>query len=605
MFPEVLLWLILKEQSTRDHYDESSKDISKGTKKADDEKHLSVFDQDGMKIFFTGQRSSSDFSVSFFSAPKRFHHFSIMTAFINGKKITTKRHLENESKYLEVEEDGKTVSIHVNGIPVYDREYYGAPGNEWDYRLDKWHHCSGRWRHWTCEKRRWADEWRGWANKWRNWAEECRNWAQEKHHQEDKGSSGTSVGHHKADAECPKAEEYSKSDKGCHKPGAKYPGFPMPGEGKTSVNEGFSKTNKGQLRPEEEDTRSDKGYFVFPKPGEKNSDLDKGHHRTIKKQHRPEDKGNPGIHRPGEGHDDGHIRTKKGQPRPEEGQSKLGKMYHGSKKSDQASPGHKTSDSVCSEAAMKHKTVSDYNSQAENRKLHIGGYKQLDEENNQHAIKNENRPRKNELKDEKQGPIGENGGLTFESESDRASELNDMRKKSPVYAKVPHKPVLTICGAKGLRTRKPYAKRSKSHIGRNKLCSSRNKSQAGKNRMSDGHRKTTPDSLNGSREVAPDRKKTPVDCKYTPQSRNKGSLPPLQEDKIPLLMRKRLPRRRTHNLPSETRDEKYQFISEISQSLDINSQQQGRLIKMPRTSSCLPSIRGQKFGMDQLPNVTR
>ncbi|ETE67564.1 DnaJ-like subfamily B member 7, partial [Ophiophagus hannah] len=174
-FKEIVeAYKVLSDKSTRNHHDGNSKDTSKGTKKAEDEKHLSVFDQDGIKIFFTRQRSSSDFSVSFFSAPKRFHHFSIMTAIINGKKITTKRHLENESKYLEVEENGKTVSIHVNGIPVYDREFNGSVGSlASDCRLDKGRYRPNRRRFWTYERRQWADEWRQWASKWRDWAEEC------------------------------------------------------------------------------------------------------------------------------------------------------------------------------------------------------------------------------------------------------------------------------------------------------------------------------------------------------------------------------------------------------------------------------------------------
>lgn len=599
----------LSDQSTQDHYNGSSNNTFKGSKRSGSEKHLSVFDQDGIKIFFTGQSSSSDFSVSFFSAPKRFHHFSIMTAFINGKKITTKRHLENESKYLEVEEDGKTVSVHVNGIPLYDR----------DNMMDKGHCCSEKWRFWNYEKRRWADEWRRWANKWRSWAEECRTWAEGGHYQEGRGPS---AGNCWADAEYPQAnEEHPKSDKG-FKPRGKYPGFPMSGEGKTTTNEGHPKTNKGQPQPEDELPKADKGYFIFPKPGERKSGLEEGNLKTIKRQQRPESKGNPGFVRPGERHkdqDEVQVRTKKGQPRPEEGQSRLDKVHSGLQKpdQDQPDPGHKKPDPGCNESPIKLRVVSENNSQAKSRKPHVGEQQQQFEENNQHAMKSEDPLGKNELKDEKRPPNYQNGGSFFEPKPEKGTELHGMRKRSSASLKITPKPQLIACGIKGslvkrkesqIRIKKLCAKRSRSQTGRSKSCSSRNKSQLGKTRISDRESKADSegnDVRNGGREFAPDGKKTPVDCKWTLHSRKKGPLPPLQEDRVQLLTKRKALRRRAHHLPAETRGEKLQSVSETGHLLGINSQRRGRSNKTVQSTAHLPGIRGQKFGLNQLPNVTR
>ncbi|XP_061468951.1 uncharacterized protein LOC133378184 [Rhineura floridana] len=616
-FKEIVeAYKVLSDRTTRDHYDGSSTDTFKETKKTEAEKHLSVFDQDGIKIFFTGQRSSSDFSVSFFSAPKRFHHFSIMTAFINGKKITTKRHLENESKYLEVEEDGKTVSIHVNGIPVFDREINGPSGNDWDYRLDRGYYCPEKYRFWTCERRRWADDWRRWASKWRDWAEECRDWAEGKPHQKDKSSSGAYAGHRRANAaQGPKAsEEHLRSDKGCPSPEGK---FSMPGEGKCDLKEGHYKTNKGQTQPEEEHSKPDKGYFVFPKPGEKNSGPDEGHPKANKKQQRPEeghalsDKYSPGFARLGEGHtdqDEGHVRRKKEQPRPEEGQSRL----------DKGSPGHKKTDPACNEFPMKHKAASEHNSQAAGNRGPHKKQKQEAEGSKPRVVKSKKPLGKNEWKDEKLDPKGENGGSTSESEVGEGTKFGGMQKKSCPDAKLTPKPRLSCCGAKGMplkrrepqiRIRKPYGKRSKSQAGRSMSSyGSRSKFQAGNNRMPDGQSKCELDGndlANGGREVAPKGKQTPLDCKGAPPSRKKGSFPALQEGDISFLPKKRLLRRRAHRLPPETRGEKHQYISETSQLLDINGQRRGRLMKPSLLNAHLPSIQGQKLGVNQLPNVTR
>uniref|UniRef100_A0A674JWI9 Uncharacterized protein n=1 Tax=Terrapene triunguis TaxID=2587831 RepID=A0A674JWI9_9SAUR len=43
-----------------------------------------------------------------------FRSVSTSTTFVNGKRITTKRIVENGQERVEVEEDGELKSIHVN-----------------------------------------------------------------------------------------------------------------------------------------------------------------------------------------------------------------------------------------------------------------------------------------------------------------------------------------------------------------------------------------------------------------------------------------------------------------------------------------------------------
>nr|XP_028563606.1 uncharacterized protein LOC114585270 [Podarcis muralis] len=645
-FKEVVeAYKVLSDRSTRNQYDGGSTETFKETKRSEDEKHLSVFDHDGIKIFFTKQRSSSDFSVSFFSAPKRFHHFSIVTAFMNGKKITTKRHLENESKYLEVEEDGKTVSIHVNGIPVYDRE---INANNWDYRLDRGYYYPEKNRFWTCERRRWAEDWRRWASQWRDWAEECRDWAEGKQHEKDKCFSGANAGHRWAKAaQGPKAsEEHLRSDRGC----------PRPGEGKCDLKEGH-KTNKGLSRPEVEHSKSDKGYFVFPKPGE-NSGPDEGHLKAYKRQqrvdegHPPSDKNSPGVVRLGEGHTDqdkGHATWKKEQPRQDEGQSRP----------DKGSLSHMKPDPVYNESAMKHKVVSEHNPQAGNREPHAGKQKQPAERCNPRAVKSEKLLRKNEPKDDKPESKGEKNRLTLESEPGKGTEFSGMKGKACADTKVAPQTHLTSSGGKVLplkrkepqiRVRKPYGKRSRSQAGRRSSHGGRSKSRAGKNRVPDGQSKAEPGgsssskrldeeqpegndiakepgkgkperndsvegcslgepegngSANGSREVPPEGKQTQADSKGALQGRKKGPLSALLGGDISLPTKHRLLRRTAQSrLLSEVQGEKHQYVSETSQVISMNDQRRRRLTKLPQSSTQLPSIEGQKLGANQFPNVT-
>ncbi|XP_026521132.1 uncharacterized protein LOC113410687 [Notechis scutatus] len=616
-FKEIVeAYKVLSDKGTRNHHDGSSKDTSKGTKKAEDEKHLSVFDQDGIKIFFTRQRSSSDFSVSFFSAPKRFHHFSIMTAIINGKKITTKRHLENESKYLEVEENGKTVSIHVNGIPVYDREFNGSVGSlASDCRLDKGRYRPNRRRFWTYERRQWADEWRQWASKWRDWAEECRDWAE----RNNKTKNQDNAGHHQANAsEHPKAsQEHLKSDKNCPRPGGNLHGFPMPGEGKCDSKEGHSKTNKGSPQSEEEHFKPDTGYFVFPKPGEKNPQVDEGHPKSSKRQPKPEEGNilrNVGIVKSGDGpanQDEGHHRTKYGKPRSEDGQARPGKMHLGLQKSDQESPSPKNSDPRGNVTPRKH--ISECNSQAETGEPHTEKQEPQSEGNKSHAVNLE----KKDLKDEKLEVEVQKDGIPLESESEKRIKLNVQEIKYSLDPKQAREGQGSGSSATRLylkrkelqiQTRKLYAKRNKSQV-RTKISYSfrRNKTQAGKHRIPDGHNRRELEGkfyFNECIEMIPVGKMSPAGNKYLLTSRKKGPLPPLQKGETPSQAKKRLPRRRTY--PSfEIQSEKLHSSSEAKPPLNTQGQQQRKMTKVPWVSGHLPSIQGRKFGTNQFPIMNR
>ncbi|XP_062823472.1 uncharacterized protein LOC134295313 [Anolis carolinensis] len=591
-FKEIVeAYKVLSDKNTRDHYDGSSKDTFKETKKAEAEKHLSVFDQDGIKIFFTGKRSSSDFSVSFFSAPKRFHHFSIMTAIVNGRRITTKRHLENESKYLEVEEDGKTVSIHVNGIPVYGREINQPTGNDWDYRPDSRHFCPNKWRVWTLERRRWADEWRCWASKWRDWAEECRHWVEGGQTQENKGSPGTHARHHQTDTSKGR-EQHIRPDKGGGpKTGGRSSEFPMPGAEKCDPKERYARTNKGQGQPDEGSPKTDKDYFVFPKPGEMNCGrMDEDPLKTNKSQHRAEE---------GHAEQEGHGRTKKAQPRSEGGQSRHDKVHHRSERPMQGSLD-----------SMKHKAVFECKSQAGNRESSVKKHgEQCAEENNPCAGKSY---KIQEMKDEKLESKSKKGGSTLDSKLDKGTVLNGTRSKSTDSQPDPHE-LLTSYSARGHPvkrkdlqnwTRKLHRKRSKSR-GRSRPYTSRSKSQ--KNRILDDQQKEESErnDISAGSGKAWFEEETSAECKGAPKSRRKGPLPPLQGSESPFQSKKRLLRRRTRHLTLKNLSDKYQPASETSQLLDINGQQRERLMKVLQPSAQLPHIQAQKLGMNQMPKVSR
>ncbi|XP_009994574.1 PREDICTED: dnaJ homolog subfamily B member 2 [Chaetura pelagica] len=71
--------------------------------------------------FFSSFPGSSDFFASSFSsgadAGLGFRSVSTSTTFVNGKRITTKRIIENGQERVEVEEDGELKSIHIDGVP--------------------------------------------------------------------------------------------------------------------------------------------------------------------------------------------------------------------------------------------------------------------------------------------------------------------------------------------------------------------------------------------------------------------------------------------------------------------------------------------------------
>ncbi|XP_026502711.1 dnaJ homolog subfamily B member 2, partial [Terrapene carolina triunguis] len=71
----------------------------------------------GPGSFFSSFPASSDFFSSSFSPGTDpgigFRSVSTSTTFVNGKRITTKRIVENGQERVEVEEDGELKSIHV------------------------------------------------------------------------------------------------------------------------------------------------------------------------------------------------------------------------------------------------------------------------------------------------------------------------------------------------------------------------------------------------------------------------------------------------------------------------------------------------------------
>lgn len=75
----------------------------------------------GPGAFFSAFPASSDFFSSSFSPGAElgqgFRSVSTSTTFVNGKRLTTKRIVENGQERVEVEEDGELKSVHVNGLP--------------------------------------------------------------------------------------------------------------------------------------------------------------------------------------------------------------------------------------------------------------------------------------------------------------------------------------------------------------------------------------------------------------------------------------------------------------------------------------------------------
>ncbi|XP_075773805.1 dnaJ homolog subfamily B member 2-like isoform X4 [Pelodiscus sinensis] len=75
----------------------------------------------GPGAFFSAFPAPSDFFSSSFSPGAElgqgFRSVSTSTTFVNGKRLTTKRIVENGQERVEVEEDGELKSVHVNGLP--------------------------------------------------------------------------------------------------------------------------------------------------------------------------------------------------------------------------------------------------------------------------------------------------------------------------------------------------------------------------------------------------------------------------------------------------------------------------------------------------------
>ncbi|XP_053137176.1 dnaJ homolog subfamily B member 2 isoform X2 [Hemicordylus capensis] len=75
----------------------------------------------GVGPFFSSFPASPEFFSAALgpgmSAGMGFRSVSTSTKFINGKRITTKRIVENGQERVEVEENGELKSIHINGVP--------------------------------------------------------------------------------------------------------------------------------------------------------------------------------------------------------------------------------------------------------------------------------------------------------------------------------------------------------------------------------------------------------------------------------------------------------------------------------------------------------
>ncbi|XP_034642284.1 dnaJ homolog subfamily B member 6-like [Trachemys scripta elegans] len=64
------------------------------------------------------------------NAGKGFHFFSTSTKFVNGKRVTTKRTVENGQEQVEIEEDGELKSVHVNDVAVDETSSRAAAGHD-------------------------------------------------------------------------------------------------------------------------------------------------------------------------------------------------------------------------------------------------------------------------------------------------------------------------------------------------------------------------------------------------------------------------------------------------------------------------------------------
>ncbi|KAG8125195.1 hypothetical protein E2320_020403, partial [Naja naja] len=459
-----------------------------------------------------------------FRAPKRFHHFSIMTAVINGKKITTKRHLENESKYLEVEENGKTVSIHVNG---WTRDAIVQTGGVSGLMKDgsgPMNGGIGQVNGGTGLKSAVIGLKEITRQKIRIMLGITRQMQQNIQKLVKSISSQTRI---------VLGQEETFMD------------FPCQG-GKCDSKEGHSKTNKGSPQSEEEHFKPDTGYFVFPKPGEKNPQMDEGRPKSSKRQPKPEEGNilrNVGIVKSGDGpanQDEGHHRTKYGKPRSEDGQTRPGKIHLGLQKSDQEFPSPKNSDPRGNATPRKH--ISECNSQAETGEPHTEKQEPQSEGNKSHAVNLE----KKDLKVEKLEVEVQKDGIPLESESEKRIKLNVQEIKYSLDPKQAREGQGSGSSATRLnlkkkelqiQTRKLYAKRNKPQV-RTKISYSfrRNKTQAGKHRIPDGHNRRELEGrfyFNECIEMIPVRKMSPAGNRYLLTSRKKGPLPPLPKGGTP------------------------------------------------------------------------
>ncbi|XP_039350754.1 dnaJ homolog subfamily B member 2-like isoform X8 [Mauremys reevesii] len=133
---------VLSDKSKRDLYDRYGKDgltgaAGPGGSRAEDGAPGFTFHfrspHDIFREFFGGQEpfygSSGPFNSSI-NAGKGFRFFSTSTKFVNGKRITTKRTVENGQEQVEIEEDGELKSVHVNDVAVDETSSRAAAGNE-------------------------------------------------------------------------------------------------------------------------------------------------------------------------------------------------------------------------------------------------------------------------------------------------------------------------------------------------------------------------------------------------------------------------------------------------------------------------------------------
>ncbi|KAJ7405640.1 DnaJ subfamily B member 2 [Pitangus sulphuratus] len=123
---------VLSDKQKRDVYDRYGKDGLMGAGAGGSRANAGAPEftftfrsaHDVFREFFGGRDPFAeffDFFASSFSsgadAGLGFRSVSTSTTFVNGKRITTKRIIENGRERVEVEEDGELKSIHIDGVP--------------------------------------------------------------------------------------------------------------------------------------------------------------------------------------------------------------------------------------------------------------------------------------------------------------------------------------------------------------------------------------------------------------------------------------------------------------------------------------------------------